>query len=175
MLALRLGMIANMAESISIIRFLGIRLGIYLASVGVAYVLATMTASQSVIARLGGMGVDVSFADRFSMTLHDLAGMAGMFLPIVAFALLLAFLVTALLCRWLGAWRWVLYPLAGGVALVCIHVALNLAFQITPIAVARSPLGLLVQGLSGAAGGYTYVALLQRFRRRKTDVSKVGV
>ncbi len=156
-----------MTESISIIRFLGIRLGIFLASVVVAYGLATITATQSVIARLAGMGVDVTFADRVSMTLHDLAGMAGMFLPIIAFGFLLAFLVTALLCRWLGAWRAVLYPLAGGVALICIHLALNHAFQITPIAIARSHLGLLIQGLAGAAGGYAYVALLQRTRRRK--------
>ena len=156
-----------MTGSISIIRFLGIRLGIYLAAVVVTYVLASITATQSVVARLGGMGVDVSLAERLSMTLHDLFGMAGMFLPIVAFAFLIAFLVTALLCRWLGAWRMLLYPLAGGVALVCTHLALNLAFQITPVAIARSVPGLLVQGLAGAAGGYTYSALLTRARRRE--------
>jgi hypothetical protein len=81
---------------------------------------------------------------------------------LVAFALLIAFMTAALLCRWLSRWRLPLYLLAGATAVVCIHLGLNLAFGITPVAIARSSLGLLLQALAGAAGGFTYLFLIKR-------------
>jgi hypothetical protein len=106
------------------------------------------------------MGVEVGMADRLAMSLRDIAGMAPMFLPMVAFALLVAFMTAALLGRWLRRWRLPLYLLAGATGLVCIHLALHLAFGITPVAIARSGAGLLVQGIAGGIGGLTYLALI---------------
>jgi len=151
-----------MNARIAIIRSLMTRLGIYLLAVAVAYVLASLTATQSVISSLDRMGVDVSFAGRISMTLQDIAGMSNLLLPMVAFALLAAFLVSALLCHWWGQWRIPLYVLAGAVALVMIHLTLNLAFGVTPIAVARTGGGLLLQAMAGAVGGFTYLYLMSR-------------
>lgn len=142
-----------------IIRFLAIRLAIYLSAVVVAYVLAAVTATQSVVSSLAGMGVTVSFGERIAMTLRDIQGMAGMFLPMVAFGLLIAFMATALICRYFNQWRISLYIIAGAAALVCMHLALNLAFSITPVAIARSSSGLFIQAMAGAAGGLTYVLL----------------
>lgn len=99
-------------------------------------------------------------ADRLAMSLRDIAGMAPMFLPMVAFALLVAFMTAALLGRWLRRWRLPLYLLAGATGLVCIHLGLHLAFGITPVAIARSGAGLLVQGIAGGVGGLTYLALI---------------
>ena len=132
------------------------KLAAYLLAVVVAYTLASITATQSVIARLAEMGIDVNFADRLRMTLHDIAGMAGMFLPMIAAAFLAAFLMAALLCRWLGRRPIALYILAGAVALIAIHLTLNLAVGITPVAIARTMGGLLIQGLAGAVGAYLY-------------------
>jgi hypothetical protein len=145
-----------------IIRFLGTRLAIYLAAVMVAYLLASMTATQSVIYSLSGMGVDLSLSERAAMTFRDIGGMAGMFLPMIAFGLLVAFMATALICRYWNQWRIPLYLIAGAAALVCIHLALNLAFSITPLAIARTPAGLVLQALAGGAGGFTYVYLSKR-------------
>jgi hypothetical protein len=128
----------------------------YLLAILVAYLLAAITATQSVIARLAEMGVDVNFADRLRMTLQDIAGMAGMFLPMIAAGFLAAFLLTALLCRWLGRRPVGLYILAGALALITIHLTLNLAFGITPVAIARTTGGLLIQGVAGAVGAYFY-------------------
>lgn len=151
-----------MKDSLSTLRFLGTRLANYLAAVVVSYLLAAITATQYVIASLGRMGVDVGLADRLTMTARDIGGMAGMFLPLIAFALLLAFLVTALICRWWARWRLPLYVLAGATALVAMHLSLNLALGLTPVAIAGSGSGLLLQALAGAAGGLTYVLLLGR-------------
>jgi hypothetical protein len=148
-----------------IIRFLGTRLMIYLAAVLVAYLLATASATQSVISSLSGMGVELGLAERAAMTVRDIGGMAGMFLPMVAFGLLIAFMATALICRYLNQWRIPLYIIAGAAALVCIHLALNLAFGITPVAIARTAGGLLLQGAAGAAGGFTYVYLSRRYSK----------
>jgi hypothetical protein len=151
-----------MKHWLPIIRFLAGRLAVYLAAVAVAYVLASVFATQSVVSSLAGMGLELSFGERLSMTVRDLGGMAGMFLPMVAFGLLIAFMTTALICRYKGQWRIPLYVLTGAVAVVCVHLALNAAFGVTPIAVARTPVGLLLQGLAGAAGGLTYLVLSRK-------------
>jgi len=151
-----------MESRASTIYFLTRRLGVWLLSVMVAYLLASVTATLSVISRLTGMGLDVSLGDRVAMTLRDIVGMAGMFLPMVAFALLMAFMTAALLCRWLSRWRLPLYALAGAVALVTIHLVLHLAFGLTPIAIARTAGGLVLQGLAGAVGGICYILLVGR-------------
>ena len=152
-----------MNESRSIIHLLGIKLGIYLAAVAAAYILAAVSATQSVVSSLAGMGVGVSWPERLAMTVHDLGGMAGMFLPLIALGFLLAFLSTALLCRWWGRWRFILYPVAGAAAVASIHLLLHFSFGITPVAIARSSGGLVVQALAGAVGGLTYIGLTRRF------------
>lgn len=148
---------------------LGKKLGIYLSAVLLAYVLASVSATQHVVARLSDMGLSLGPGERLLMTVHDLGGMAGMFLPLIAFGFLAAFLVTALLHYWLKRGQTVLYVLAGATALVAIHALLNLAFNITPIAIARSPGGVLIQGLCGAAGGYLYIFLNRRLGSRPFD------
>jgi hypothetical protein len=150
-----------MTASKMLILFLLRRLGIFLLAVVTAYVLASIAATQSVVASLAGMGVDVSLNDRLAMTARDIAGMANMFLPMVAFGLLCAFMTAALLCRWLSQWRTPLYVLAGAAGLLTIHLLLNLAFQITPVAAARSAVGLFFQVLAGAAGGWVYIRLIR--------------
>jgi hypothetical protein len=151
-----------MDTRVSTIHFLARRFGAWLLAVAVAYVLASATATQSVIGSLAGMGVDVQLGVRVQMTLSDIVGMANMFLPMVAFALLIAFMTAALLCRWLARWRLPLYAVAGAAALVTIHLILHLAFGLTPIAIARTAGGLLLQGLAGAAGGVCYLLLIRR-------------
>jgi hypothetical protein len=112
---------------------------------------------------LAGMGVPVGLRDRVAMTLQDILGMAGMFLPMVAFAYLAAFLSAALLMRWLAQWRTAIYVVAGAAALVMIHVTLKLAFGLTPVAVARTAGGLALQAVAGGIGGLTYVYLIRRW------------
>jgi hypothetical protein len=150
-----------MDTRVSTIYFLARRLGAWLLAVAVAYLLASATATQSVISSLAGMGLDVTVSARVQMTLSDILGMANMFLPMVAFALLMAFMTAALLCRWLARWRLPLYAVAGAAALITIHLILHLAFGLTPIAIARTAGGLLLQGLAGAAGGVCYILLIR--------------
>ena len=55
-----------------------------------------------------------------------------------------------------------LYALAGGVAVLTILLALEAAFNITPVAAARSLAGLLTLAACGALGGWLFARLLPR-------------
>lgn len=156
-----------------LLRFLAGRLLAFLAALAMAYGLATLTATQSVILRLEGMGVPVPLGDRVAMSLRDLGGMAGTFLPAVALGLLIALPCAALATRWLTRrmpywlprWRGPLYFLAGAAALVCVHLSMHLALGITPVAIARTGGGLAVQAAAGGAGGLAYLALARGLAR----------
>jgi len=123
------------------------------------YALACFAATQSVVGSLGDMGIPVSLAERLQMSGQDLLGMAGLFLPLIAVGQLLAFLVAGWLGRRSPQRRTVLFILAGAMAMISIHLALQWSFDITLVAVARSPLGLLSQALAGAAAGYLFTQL----------------
>jgi hypothetical protein len=136
-------------------------LGAYGLAVVVTYVCAAIAATQSVMSRLGDMGVDVDFALRLQTTLQDLSGMV-LYLMLIAVALAIAFPVAALVSRFLPRWRSLGYPLAGGVAILALHFILNQALNITPVPAARTTLGLAVQALAGVLGGYVCLRVLPR-------------
>lgn len=135
-------------------------LSAYLVAVLVAYAAAAVAQTQSMLANLQDMGVDVTLGDRLAATGHDLLGMATLFLPMIAAGFALALPVAAGIIRMLPRWRPVGYALAGGVALLAIHLLLQQAFNITPISAARTALGLTVQALSGALGGWVFLQCL---------------
>ena len=124
-----------------------------------AYVLASLSATQSVVADLAQMGIPISLGERLTMSGQDLLGMTGLFLPLIAAGFVIALSVAGLLSRWKPAQRTFLFTLAGAVALVGIHLALQWQFDITLVAVARSNLGLLSQALAGAIGGWFFTCI----------------
>ncbi len=136
-----------------------IRLGAWLSAVVVTYVLASIFATQSVLARLGEMGVAVPLGQRISTTLQDLVGMGNMFLPMVAFAILIAFIVATIITHWLRPWRRSVFILAGAVGMLALHLTLEAMLGMTPIATARTLTGVLMQGVAGAAGGWMFVTI----------------
>lgn len=137
----------------------------YLAAVLVTYVAAATAHTQSVMSNLAEMGAPVTLGDRLAASGHDLLGLAPMFLPMVAVALGIAFPVAGWIIHRLPWWRALGYSLAGGVAVLMIHVLLYQAFGITGIAGARGTLGLTVQALCGALGGLVFRQLLPRVPR----------
>ncbi|MDZ4731604.1 MAG: hypothetical protein SH820_16870 [Xanthomonadales bacterium] len=125
------------------------------------YSLATLFATLSVISHLLDMGIPLSLGERLRMSVKDQLGMTGLFLALIAVGMLIAMLVAGWLGRHHPQRRTILFVLAGAVAVLSIHLALNWSFDITLVAVARSPLGLLSQALAGAAGGYLFTRLKQ--------------
>ncbi len=126
------------------------------------YLLAATFASASVALTLSGLDVPLSAGDVAGMIVHDWAGMTGIFLPVIAAGYAIALPLAAALARRWPAGRTLLFALAGGAALLTVHLALKAAFGITPIAVARSWAGLASQALAGAAGGWLFAAMRRR-------------
>jgi hypothetical protein len=134
-------------------------LAAYVAAVALTYTLGVVTATQSVLASVSAMGLPVPLTTRLSATGHDLVGMTGIFLPVVAGGLLVALAVAAGLGRVARGLRTPLLVLAGAVTMLAVHLGLKAAFDITPIAIARTGTGLAVQALCGACGGYLFARL----------------
>ena len=146
---------------------------IFFAAAIAAYVLAAMLASKSAMDSIVALGLPISISQRIGAFWHDLFGMATSLLPLIVIAYLIAFLVTGLLTRWWPNLRIVLYIAAGALAIVGIHIALNLTFEITPVAAARTTGGLLMQGVAGALGGYLFARFTQTGNPREKSISSV--
>ncbi len=131
----------------------------YLLAVVTTTVLGSVAATQFVLAELRTMQVDVPLGVRLETTVHDIAGMGPTFAPIVAAALLVAFLVAALLTRFvpLPGRGW--YLVGSFVGIIAALLLLKAVLGGTPIAGARDSLGLIVQGVAGLLGGWIFAKL----------------
>ena len=131
----------------------------YFLAVVATTVLGSITATQFVLAELRTMQVAVPFSVRIEPTVHDIVGMRPPFAPIVAGALLVAFLVAALLTRFvpLPDRRW--YLVGGFVGIIAALLLVKAMLGGTPIAGARGTLGLVSQGIAGLFGGWVFAKL----------------
>ncbi len=127
-----------------------------------AYVVGSVLGTQVVLSNVASMGLNVTFAMRWSSSLSDVAGLMASLLPLMAIALLPGWLIL----DWLGrrstmrvapAW----YILTGAMAIAVLHPTLNWAFGVDVFAPARTMPGLLGQALAGGLGGVA-VALSRR-------------
>lgn len=136
-------------------RIVKIVLGFVLAVI-VATVLGAIAHTQFVLAELTGLGIEIPVSDRLSTTIHDIAGMGPMFGLIVAIGFIVAMLAAGLVYRFAGTQRYLVYGVAGAVALAVALTAMGMVYEITPIAGARTAMGFVAQMIAGALGGLTF-------------------
>jgi hypothetical protein len=122
----------------------------------IAYVLASVLFTQTILATVQSFGLDVTLADRLAATWHDIMGMASSYLLLMLVAFILGLPVAAGLTRLMPGQRALLFALAGFVAVVALHVIMKAVLGVSGVAVTRSLAGLIGQGLAGAIGGYCY-------------------
>jgi hypothetical protein len=126
-----------------------------IASLG-TYVVAVIANAQFVI---GAHDVPVSFGDRLNMTAFDVSNM-GLYLVIIAIALLLGFAIAALVKRFLPSLAGVAYPIAGAAALGMVLGLMYMQFQTIPISGARGTFGFASQVIAGGIGGWIFARVL---------------
>jgi hypothetical protein len=131
----------------------------YLVSVIAGYVLATVLVSWTNIQAIVDLGFEITLSQRGDTIIHDLVSMTATYLPLMAIALLIGFLVAGLIIRMKPSLAFVGYVLAGFVAVVVLHVAMKAALGLTGIAAVRGMMGLIVQGLAGAFAGWCFFRL----------------
>ncbi len=133
----------------------------WLAAVIATSVLASILSTQFVLAGLQGLGVEISLAQRFSMTLADfgilpLMGMA------VAACFMVGFSVATLAARFVGGDRTLWLVAAGAAALVAELLIMRATLGLMPVSGARTTAGLLAQGVAGGVGGWLFARLTSR-------------
>lgn len=131
----------------------------FVPAVLLAYLLASVLVTQANLAAVQSMGLEVSAGVRLDTTFKDIVGMASSYLILILVSFTLALPMAAGLARLLPNQRALLLTLAGFVAIVALHLIMKAALGLSGIAPTRTLIGLLSQGLAGAAGGYCYYAL----------------
>jgi hypothetical protein len=128
-----------------------------------AFVTGSIFATQFILANVSAMGMEVTPGVRLQATFHDLVGLSGTYLPMIAVALLIALSAATRLAKLFPGQRLVLFVLAGSLGLISIHVIIKAVLGLSGIAATRTLAGLLSQGLAGALGGYVYFAVRRAF------------
>jgi hypothetical protein len=132
----------------------------FVAAALVTAILASVFSTQVVIAGLQGIDVEVPFATRVAMTLSDLPILA-MFVPAAAACFLPGFLIASLLAARTPLPRTFWFVLAGASAFLVELKIIEGVLGLMPIGGARSAIGLVLQSIAGATGGWVFARLSQ--------------
>lgn len=113
--------------------------------------------TQNVIARLNDIGASVSLTDRLSMTSYDIIHLGSLYGAFIAIAFLIAFLAGGIVFHLAKFGRPFVYVVAGALAMLIMLFAMKQVFFDTHlIAGARDALGISLQMLAGAIGGFVF-------------------
>lgn len=134
-------------------------IGAFIVAIVVTYLIGAVLATQHVLAALTSMGMNIDFGIWAHTTLHDLIGMAGIYLPLIGVAFLVATPVILLICRMQPGWRRIGYTVGFFTAIMVMHLLMPMVLNVNPVAATRIFSGLLQQGLAGAVGGYVFYRL----------------
>lgn len=128
----------------------------FFCAVLVTFILASISHSQFVLSELVAVGIQIPIPDRISMTLSDLKGLLPGFGTIIAIAMLLGFLIISAVNRWVFNLGNVRFVIAGALAMLTALAAMHPIFDVSLIAGARTTMGLIMQCVAGAAGGWVF-------------------
>jgi hypothetical protein len=140
----------------------GRRLLALLVSALVTTALVSLGHSLFVQAELAALGTELPLHIRAGAIFRDFIGLLPTLGAILLGALLVAYLIAGVLKPRAGLLGPVAYPLAGWAAVALALVAMRLAFGFSPLAGARTGLGLLVMSLGGLAGGAVFGWMIRK-------------
>ena len=121
-----------------------LRLGRFSIAWVVAFGLASILHTQTVLAEYTALDIKIDIADRLVTVYRDLVGLAPTYGLVILLGLLIAFTVAWLLQRKLSGPSVWWYGAAGGVAMLAILMAMYPLMNITLLASARTTVGLLL-------------------------------
>lgn len=159
-----------MDRFLKILRRLPILIAAWLLAVLTTVIFGVALQTQNVIARLGGIGADISLGERLSMTGYDIVHLGSLYGIFIAIAFIVAFLAGGLVFHFTKFGRPVIYAVAGAVAILVMLFAMKAQFfDIHIIAGARDGLGIAMQMLAGAAGGFVFarVSKIRKFTKNE--------
>lgn len=140
----------------------------------IAWVLAIITTvvlgvalqTQNVLARLGGIGADISAAERLSMTAYDILHLGSLYAIFVTPAILIAILICDLISKHIKFARPLIYAVGGAAAILVMLFAMKMRFfDVHLLNGAKDALGIGLQMLAGAIGGLVFSVLYRPAQR----------
>lgn len=153
-----------------------VRLLACLSGIVVAYVLASLLHTQTILAALSSVGVVVPLSERLQMSWDDLLGLWRYGL-VIALAMSPGFLIMTAVSRRLRIPRVVGFFMGGFAAFATMLLAMEAALSFVPIASARSIWGFLLQCFAGGIGGAVAarnLTIWKKFDSIGTNASTVG-
>lgn len=143
------------------------RVAAWIIAVAITAGLGSCFSTQRVLTALPDPQGQIGLSARISTALYDLQHFGTLYAVFILIAFLIAFLVAALVYRIAGVGRAIVFSTAGAAAMLIMLIAMKQAFfGVDIVAGARDSLGLLMQMLAGAIGGYVY------HRMSRTGISK---
>ena len=134
-------------------------IGAYALAVVTTFLLAAFFYTQQVIAKQAAFGAGYTLPQQVETYIANTMGLAALYAPMLAVALLIGFAVAAILKRILKPLSTIAYPLAGAASvLVLLYLIENVVIPggVGAIGGARDLLGVSLQGLAGALGGLVF-------------------
>jgi hypothetical protein len=125
---------------------------------------ACILQTQMVLLGLSDINIDISWADRLSMSWQDLLGLLPSYGVVVTIGLAIGFSVAKLISKKTSLRTSYLYIIAGGFTMTAILLAMQPILGVTLLAGARSTLGVSLQVLAGLVGGYCFMRLRQKHK-----------
>ena len=134
---------------------------VFILSVLITFLLASIVGTQIILADIMSFGLDVSYPDRVSATIHDIIGLSPTLSILTGAAFLVAFLVAALCSRFLGGNRTYWYMAAGFTSIPVTLILVKALMGGTLFAAARGGFGMLLIAVCGLVGGWIFARLTQ--------------
>lgn len=140
----------------------------YVIAAAIAFAAASFAHTQMILNDLAAMGAPVTAGLRLSQTVSDMLGLIAsgaqpaVFPAIIAAGLLVAFIVAGFVARLAPNVRWLVFMVAGAVAMFVIFAALKATLGTVGLFGARGALGLALQMAAGALGGVVFSILKPR-------------
>ncbi|WP_394221632.1 hypothetical protein [Alteromonas gracilis] len=140
----------------------------FLPAWAVAFALASIFHSSSVLLRLTQINVNLELSDWFFMLWQDALGLLPTYGVIIAVTLSLAFFITHFILKRLcssnathspTSVRFLLFSAAGGLSFLLMLIAMQPILNVTLIAGARSFSGTAAQCMAGVCAGFIYTYL----------------
>ena len=134
--------------------------GRFIITLAVLVILGSFASTHFVLLGLTDLGVEISAADRLSMILQDIVGIAPAYGAIFGAGLLIAFIAARYVTKLAPSQRKLVFLVAGGTAMAVTLAAFRLAFDgIMPISGARTTPGFIAQIAVGVICGYLFAHL----------------
>jgi hypothetical protein len=140
-------------------------LGAFLAAVLTAYLVGAPLATQVMLGELRAMGLSVTLTDHLDAMGRDLLGLTPGYLPLLALALALGLPPAVAVGHRFPRWRFLLYPLAGALAVLSLHLIWEAVLGWHFLAAVRLWYGLLFQAVAGWMGGYAFLMFTGQAKR----------